>query len=124
VTFLNSEQHPEPLALSGRRLTRLLARWADAHRLDDRRAAAIRQNVLDSSTPRDFEWWWRLLAPRLLAPNEGAAFRGFAGSARWSALPRASVLAAEPPIGFLAGISGRTAWSEDDAEYQPYLRLT
>ena len=119
MPFLHAEQDPEPKSGSGRQLTRLLARWADAHRLDDRRAATIRRNVLESATPHDFEWWWRLLAP-----EGGTAFRGFAGPSTWTVFPGASALAAEPSTALLAGVSGMTAWSDDDAEYQPYLRLT
>jgi hypothetical protein len=128
-----SSVHPEPPSRSGRRLTRLLARWAEAHRLDARRAETIRQQVLVTSTPRDFDWWWRLLAP-----EDGTAFRAMPSSSSWQSFPGVSA-ASESPAAWPPGLSSQAAWSEsawnesawspaawshDDADFQPYLRLT
>ena len=104
----------ETPSISGRRLNRLLDRWADARRLDPRRAEAIRLAAGAAPTDLGFDWWWRLLDP-----DTGSVFRaraarsGFAGR---------SGPAVEPP--FARGITGLMVWPPDDGEYQPYLRLT
>jgi hypothetical protein len=80
------------------RLARLLARWADAHRLDARQAAAIRERVLTEAAPLDFDWWWRLLDP-----EHGQAFRG---------------------LDLAPTATGPVGWPPHDGEFRPYLRLT
>jgi hypothetical protein len=106
-------QRPAP-SISGRRLTRLLTRWADAHRLDPRRAEAIRLAARAAPVDLGFDWWWRLLDP-----ENGSVFRA---PATRSGVAGASGPAIEPP--FSIGTPGLTAWLSDDGDYQPYLRLT
>jgi hypothetical protein len=103
----------EPPATSRRRLTRLLSRWADARRLDPGAAESIRLAARAAPVDLGFDWWWRLLDP-----ENGTAFRAAAARSTCAGSPPPTV---EPP--FAAGIAGLTTWSQDDAEYQPYLRL-
>ena len=62
--------HDDAPAISGRRISQLLARWADARRLDPRRADAIRQAARSVPIDLGFDWWWRLLDP-----DGGSVFR-------------------------------------------------
>jgi len=102
-----SSLQPDPPRIVGRRLTRLLGRWADAYRLDARRAAAIRREIVTSPAPSDFDRWWRLLDP-----VNGTAFR--ANRARLSA-----ETAPPPP-----DISTTPRhWHHQETDFQPYLRL-
>ena len=103
----------ETPAISGRRLSRLLTRWADARRLDPHRVDAIKVAARTAPADLGFDWWWRLLDP-----DTGSVFG--ATSAR-SASFRPAGRAVEPP--FSMGTSDFTAWPEEDIEYQPYLRL-
>jgi hypothetical protein len=96
---------------SGRQLTRLLARWADAHRLSDRQAEAIRQTVVTTPVPRGFDWWWRLLDP-----VTGTAFR--------ATRSRTAFGASWVPERLTSAPAGVAAWARDEPGYQPYLRLT
>lgn len=110
-----SFRHPEPPPTSGRHLTRLLSRWADTRRLGVRQADAIRQTIVALPQDLGFDWWWRLLDP-----DNGSVFHA-------TATPSAFVGAASPPVvpaPFAMGVPELTAWTQDDAEYQPYLRLT
>ena len=106
--------HRETPSISGRQLTRLLHRWADAHRLDPRRAETIRLAARAAPVDLGFDWWWRLLDP-----DNGSVFRA---TATRSAFPGKSGLAVEPPFGM--DTPGFTGWASDDGEYQPYLRLS
>jgi hypothetical protein len=98
---------PDPPRIASRRLTQLLGRWADASRLDARRADAIRQEIVTSPAPSDFDRWWRLLDP-----VNGAAFR--ANRARLSAeiVPPPPVIPPTPQH-----------WPHQEPDFQPYLRL-
>ena len=96
-------------ATRGRRLTRLLSRWADARRLDPKATDSIRLAARAAPVDLGFDWWWRLLDP-----ENGTAFRSVATPATYAG-------DVEPP--FTAGIPGLSAWPQEDAEYQPYLRL-
>jgi len=109
-------QHSEPAPVSGRRLSRLLARWADARRLDARQAEAIRQRIVAEPPPPDFDWWWRLLDPA-----GGSALRALPSAPGWEAGPDADTRLFEAPGGLSTGLS---SWAQDDADFRPYLRLT
>jgi hypothetical protein len=109
-----SFSHPESSAISGRRLTHLLGRWAAARRLDPRQAETIRQTVLAAPVDLGFDWWWRLLDP-----DSGTVFRATAWRTPFAG---ASRLPVEPPS-FATGAPALTVWPEEEAEYQPYLRL-
>jgi hypothetical protein len=61
-----------------------------------------------------FAWWWRLLDP-----EHGSVFRATATRPAFADAPG---LAFEPQLA--TGAWERTVWSQDDPEYQPYLRLT
>src|SRR5688572_20363374 len=98
---------------SRRRLTHLLSRWADARRLDPGTAESIRLAARAAPVDLGFDWWWRLLDP-----ENGRAFRAVAAQAAYAGATTPTV---EPP--FAAGIPGLTTWPQEDAEYQPYLRL-
>lgn len=100
-------------AVRGRRLTRLLSHWADARRLAPKAAESIRLAARAAPVDLGFDWWWRLLDP-----EHGTAFRA---AARQSSHAATSTSTVEPPFG--AGIPGLMAWPQEDAEYQPYLRL-
>ena len=63
----------EAPAISGRQLTRLLTRWADARRLDPRQAETIRLAAHAVPVDLGFDWWWHLLDP-----ENGSAFRAAA----------------------------------------------
>ena len=105
---------PEPWPITGRRLTRLLTRWADARRLDPRQAEAIRLTARAAPLELGFDWWWRLLDP-----DNGSVFRATATRPAFAGAPG---LAVELPFGM--GDPAPTVWPPDDGEYQPYLRLT
>ena len=125
-------RNPAPGPVTERRLTRLLARWADARRLGTRRGEAIRRAIMATSvtatpvtaTPEvlGFEWWWRLLDP-----VAGTAFRdSFGGQApsvfaAGASLPAPPWSIARPGLAELATIG---TWHPEAADYQPYLRLT
>ena len=100
-------------SLSGRQLTRLLARWADARRLDPGQAETIRLAARSAPADLGFDWWWRLLDPDNGSVFRAAPLRPGPGDAGWL-----SVEAAFAPEG-----PGFMAWPQDDVEYQPYLRL-
>ena len=100
-------------AISGRQLTRLLARWADARRLDPGQAETIRLAARAAPADLGFDWWWRLLDPDNGSVFRAATLRPIPGDAGWL-----SVEAAFAPEG-----PGFMAWPQDDVEYQPYLRL-
>ena len=105
----------EAPSISGRRLTRLLSRWANARRLDRRQAEAIR--VAARATPADlgFDWWWRLLDP-----ENGSVFRAASRSPlAGGSMPRSAV-----ELPFSMGMPGLGTWPPEDGEYRPYLRLT
>ena len=104
---------------AGRRLTRLLARWADAHRLDGRHAATIRRQIVGEPEVHSFDWWWRLLNP-----DGGVVFRGLDASSGREAPERPIRLPSTPAAVWPLGMSGTPAWLHDDAEFTPYLRLT
>ncbi len=110
-------QHPDWRPARGDRLGRLLARWADAHRLDERRAEAMGRAIVAGPTARGFDWWWSLLDP-----VSGSAFR----AARSRAASRWPTDAPDLPTPAIA--LGIEAWHQGDADrlpdYQPYLRLT
>jgi hypothetical protein len=106
---------PEPPSTSGRRLTRLLGRWANARRLDARQAAALRQRVLAASVDLGFDWWWRLLDP-----DGGSVFRASATRIAFDGEPGLAV----EPSPLATGIPGLATWPSAEPEYQPYLRLT
>lgn len=104
---------PDVPSISGRQLTRLLARWADARRLDPGQAETIRLAVRSVPTDLGFDWWWRLLDPDTGSVFRAAPLRPGPGDAGWL-----SVEAAFAPEG-----PGFMTWPRDDVEYQPYLRL-
>ena len=104
---------PDVPAISGRRVTRLLARWADARRLDPGQAETIRLAVRSAPTDLGFDWWWRLLDP-----DTGSVFRAATTRSRSGAVVGVTF---ESPFALAA--SELTAWPGDDVEYQPYLRL-
>ena len=101
-----SSLQPNPPRIANRRLTRLLGRWADANRLDTRRADAIRREIVTSPAPSDFDRWWRLLDP-----VNGSAFRA----------NRARLSAETVPLPVISTTSQR--WRHQEPEFQPYLRL-
>jgi hypothetical protein len=103
----------------GDRLSRLLARWADARRLTPRQAEAIRLEVLAEPATNDFDWWWRLLDP-----DGGAAFRGLGALAEWETSAAAFVEPVGPTTLWPAGVSMPPTWDHEAADFQPYLRLT
>jgi hypothetical protein len=109
-----SQIDPERRPARRGRLDRLLARWADVHRLDASRAEAIRAAIVSVPTTRDFDWWWRLLDPM-----GGTAFR--AVRRRIADADPADV----PASRALSPSIGTAIWRADSADdYQPYLRLT
>ena len=110
-----SSLHPESTPVPGRRLSRLLDRWATARRLDARQADAIRQAIRAAPVDLGFDWWWRLLDP-----DRGSVFRATAAR---SAFAEVSGLSTGLPP-FAADIPGHEDWPQDDVAYQPYLRLT
>jgi hypothetical protein len=117
-----SSPRSDPPPISGRRLTGLLGRWAGARRLDAQQAATIRQRVLAASADLGFDWWWRLLDP-----ENGSVFRE--RSARPASLMPFDATVDLAPFGlgrgtFAAWSPDESAWPLDEAEYQPYLRLT
>lgn len=104
----------ESSPITGRQLTRLLARWADARRLDTRQAEAIRLAARAAPGDLGFDWWWRLLDP-----DSGSVFQtALTGPGSGDAIPSSF----ETPFGLAA--PGLMTWSQDDVEYQPYLRLS
>jgi hypothetical protein len=105
---------PDGPALSGRRLSRLLARWAGARRLDPGRIEAIKAAARTAPVDLGFAWWWRLLDP-----ENGSVFRA---TAKQPAFAETSGPPVEPP--FSIGRPGLVAWPPDGGPYQPYLRLT
>jgi hypothetical protein len=109
-----SSLQPDAQPLSQRRLSRLLGRWAEGRRLDSRQVEAIRQQIVAVPEDLGFDWWWRLLDPEY-----GSAFQ----ATRWAGFKDAFVPHIEPPT-FEPGIAGLSTWSQDEAEFQPYLRLT
>jgi hypothetical protein len=111
VSFL----HPELPPISGRQLTRLLSRWADARRLDVQQSDAIRRTVLAAPVDLGFDWWWRLLDP-----DSGSVFRATATRPAFAGAHRLPV---EPPL-LTTDVPGLTVWPQEEPEYQPYLRLT
>jgi hypothetical protein len=111
--------HAEPDPIAGRRLTQLLARWADAHRLTAHQTEAIRQQIVAEPAPSDFDWWWRLLDP-----EGGSAFRTLAAASGWETAPRAPTLPMGPAGGWQPDMPGWPAWAHEEADFQPYLRLT
>jgi hypothetical protein len=113
-----STQSSEPSPLAGRRLTRLLAGWADAHRLDAGQVAAIRARVLAEPAPPDFDWWWRLLDP-----DGGQAFRGLHSAPGWRHVADAAPPVVEPGV-WASGMTEASGWAQEDGEFLPYLRLT
>jgi hypothetical protein len=104
----------DALALSGRRLSRLLSRWADARCLDPRQIDAIRQAARAAPVELGFDWWWRLLDPEF-----GSVFRATASRPTFGSTP-----GLVDGTSYAIGSPGRMAWAHDDAEYQPYLCLT
>ena len=118
---------PTPGPAAARRLSRLLARWADARRLTVPRAEAIRQAIMappDTARPEplEFEWWWRLFDPVAGV----ASGRTLAGPVP-SAFDAGVTLPVTPwPIdpSALPEPADLGAWHRDVADYQPYLRLT
>ena len=108
-----SSSDPQARALSDRRLTRLLARWADARRLDQRQSETIRLAARATPAGLGFDWWWRLLDP-----DNGSVFRVTATRSAFAGAPGPIY---EPP--FVSETPGFTAWPQDAVEYQPYLRL-
>ena len=101
-------------AISGRRLTRLLTRWADARRLDPGRADAIKVAARTAPVDLGFDWWWRLLDP-----ENGSVFRATAKPPAFAETSGPAV-----PLPFSMGRPELAEWSPDDGPYQPYLRLT
>src|SRR5262245_39630560 len=101
------------------RVSRMLARWADAHRPSARQIEAIRQRIISEPTPADFDWWWQLLNP-----DGGSAFRGLSGRSGWEAAPDAFPTPVHPAIVWHVGVSDLPIWTHDEPELQPYLRLT
>jgi hypothetical protein len=106
---------PESPQISGRRLTSLLSRWAEAHRLDARQAATIRDRVLTTPLDLGFDWWWRLLDP-----ESGSVFRATAMKPAFGGSPE---LTFDTPLP-MASMPGFMAWVQDEPDYRPYLRLT
>lgn len=102
----------------GERLTRLLAQWADAHRLRAPEVEAIRRRVLAEPAPPGFDWWWRLLDP-----EHGQAFRGLEMTPGWRHFAEPESPALAPGI-WPTGLPRLAGWPHEDGEYQPYLRLT
>jgi hypothetical protein len=107
--------------MSGRRLTRLLTRWADAHRLDARQAQAFRQTIVAESPPPDFHWWWRLLDPAAGSAFRALPFRALPTASGWATDWGATGPSFEPATAWAASLP---AWTQDDDDFQPYLRLT
>jgi len=101
------------------RLTGLLARWADAHRLTERQATAIFRQIVGESAPPDFDWWWQLLDP-----ESGTAFRGLRRSSDRGIDAPAVVPPVAPRTVWAPTQTGSAAWAQDADDYQPYLRLT
>lgn len=104
---------PDAPTISGRRLTDLLSRWADARRLDPQRADAIKVAARTAPVDLGFDWWWRLLDP-----DGGTVFRA---AVKRPALAEPAGPAVELPFG--VAVPGLAASPPDDGEYQPYLRL-
>jgi hypothetical protein len=94
-------------------LGRLLARWADAHRLTAHQSETIRREIVEAPTALGFEWWWSLLDP-----ESGSVFQA---TRTWpadvSAYREPSTLPPMLPVEIMA-------WPQDAPDYQPYLRLT
>jgi hypothetical protein len=109
-----SSLQPDLRPLTQRRLSRLLGHWADVRRLDPRQAEAIRQQIVAVPEDLGFDWWWRLLDP-----EHGSAFQ----ATPWAGFCAALVPQIEPPT-FELGAPGLSGWTQDEAEFQPYLRLT
>jgi hypothetical protein len=136
--------HPEASAISGRQLTRLLARWADARRLDPHQVETIRLAARAAPMDLGFDWWWRLLDPDNGSVVRAAATRppfavaprpAFAGThvSAFAGAPEPASAGAQgpafgPPCGsgpwFGMDTRELNSWPQEDAEYQPYLRLT
>jgi hypothetical protein len=106
----------------GRRLTSLLARWASARKLGDRRAEMIRQAILSVPAQPDFDWWWRLFDP-----TNGTVFRATRATSASSAaaMPSSHETDETPLEAVTAGRWWGTAasWRPEGGVYQAYLRL-
>jgi hypothetical protein len=117
---------PEPPPAAGRRLSRLLSRWAVARRLGLRQAEAIRQAVVAVPDDLGFDWWWRLLDPERGSVFRATASRSDLARASWPTIVSQPISAIVPfleePAG--PGDPGFMVWAPEEAEYQPYLRLT
>jgi hypothetical protein len=109
-----SSLQPDLRPLSQSRLSQLLGRWADVRRLDPHQMQTIRQQIVAVPGDLGFDWWWRLLDP-----EHGSAFQ----ATPWAGFSDAFVPHVEPPP-FDLGVTGFSGWSQDEAEFQPYLRLT
>jgi hypothetical protein len=109
-----SSLQPDARPLSRRRLSQLLGRWAEAHRLDPRQAEATRQQIVAVPGDLGFDWWWRLLDP-----EHGSAFQ----ATPWAGFGAAVNSPVEPSI-FEISVPGLSAWPQNEPDYRPYLRLT
>ena len=98
-----------PPAADGR-LTHLLARWGDAHRLTPADAAAMRRAVLAVPAEPGDEWWPAFMEHFMTALTSavGNAGPGVAGL---------------PVLEHVLFSGGSTSWPAAMADYRPYLRL-
>jgi hypothetical protein len=114
-----SESRIERLRSADRRLHSVLVRWADTRRLSVGQIDALRQHVVAESASGDFDWWWRLLDP-----DGGLAFRGLAAVPAWEPSLAAGAVPFQPATVWPTSASMLPIWDHDEADFQPYLRLT
>ncbi len=109
----------ERLRSADDRLRSLLARWADTHRPSIRQIEAIRQQIVAEPVSGEFDWWWRLLDP-----DGGFAFRGLPSAPAWETSSAAVAVPIQPATVWPTSASVLPVCDHDEADFQPYLRLT